>query len=148
MPKQFEVGVETKVFLSPAWFSLYISICGEKSKASSWAILINASCYHVGRCLLAPCQEESHFLSRLHLLYHEGVNIKSGRLSSPNYLTPFLNCFRKCKREKLVFLGSMSPFFSFLGNLIIKGGGGIQYLLISFSLWVTADDHLGTISQK
>lgn len=143
MPRQLEVRVEGKAFLS-------LHFCGEKGQDYYWAITIDASCYHGGRCQLASGRDVRLTLALLTPIssYDQGANIKLECLSSSNYLTPFPNWCRKCKKRSTGFSWMHVSFLFFLGRLKYKEGGKIQYLLVSFSLWVTADDHLGTISQK
>lgn len=73
MPKQFEVGVETKVFISAAGVSLYLS-AGSPDKNNSWVIIIDTLCCHVLQCLLSflpLCKNKSCFFNSFSSIMRE-----------------------------------------------------------------------------
>lgn len=144
MPRQLEVRVEGKAFLSLHFYP-WGKGSGLLLSHYYWCIMLPRrkvpACFRP-RCETNTCSPDS--ISS----YDQGANIKSECLSSSNYWTPFPNWCRKCKKRSAGFSWMHVSFLFFLGRLKYKEGGKIQYLLVSFSLWVTADDHLGTISQK
>lgn len=71
MPKQFEVGVEMKVFISLAWFPLIFLSVKKRIKNYSWAVIIDSLCCHSGWYLLCFTVRHSDNSCFLDFFLHE-----------------------------------------------------------------------------